>query len=1386
MRIMKLLLFVCFTALSFLGWGQSIFDNPITGSNPNTSNPYTTGQSVNTNITVTGIGRGTGISGSNANDRYNANGWDSASFDANDYFTFTITPNGGYKIDFVSFEYTGQKSGSGPTNFAFRSSIDGFVANIGTPTSSGTTISLSGSSFQNVTSAIEFRIYGWNASGSGGTFSINDFTFKGTVPATSAGTNTIAAGSGTEPASISSLINTSGAASLNFDIDIKDDGATPATDALDTKITQMVFAQGTGNDVSDWTKVIAGAELTDGTNTQSGTINALNITFPGINPATLGLIADDATKNYILKVWLKTDFGSEKTTADGKNLEFRIQNSNITVDNTGSGFATGQDQNSGASNNEIDVTATKLSYLQNASNVQNNAVMSPTVTLSTDDANGNRDKSWATAVQMSSTGTLTGDPVTGSLASGIASFSTLTHTVAQTARQLTASSSGLTSATSSNFDVTAVLTNTISAGAGSEPATISSIINTQGAAGLNFDVLITDDGATPGNDNLDTKITQMIFNKGASGNTVADWSAVLAGAELSDGTNVQTGTIGATSITFAAIDISNLGLIADNATKTYTLKVWLKSDLAGLKLTIDGQRFVFRIQNSDISVDNTGSGFATGQDQNSGSSNNTIDVAASTLAFFQDATNVNKGIAMSTVKVSADDANGNRDLNYMTSVSMTSTGTLTGSPVTATPSAGLATFATLTHTVAETGRELTAASGVLTSATSAMFDVFDASSTTDYFRSKASGNWNASSTWESSSDNATWIPASLTPTSAANLITIQSPHVVTVTSAANLDQATIDAGSTLEVSSATLTISDGTGTDLTVKGILKNTLGTITTTGTVSVENEGRYQHNWTSSSGTIPTCTWQTGSTCEIIAANTGLNGLTQNFYHFVWNNSVSSPLNCLGALRTIKGDFTIVSTGTGDLRLAASSASFPGLVVDGNFTMQNGSVLLLTSGTIPGPITFKGNLDICATCIINETGSGNGSITLNGSAQQSINANGASITNTIPVTLNNSAGAYLLSDFKIPDDLILTSGQIRTNGFIMELSTNSTSITSSSSNFVCTCSADGSTASTTGGLKRRVLASTTVLFPVGPLSSLYMPASIIAQSGQTTDFFTARVEQLQSNGVAVPDPTKCIQYQWDLAESVAGGSNAKVKLQWIGGTTGSNFNPAVQPEIGHWNGSSFTPISVATYTSGDPSFTSVSNFTGFSPFVVASGSALPVELSYFNVIKRNKTVDLQWQTLSESNCDYFGVERSNDGITYAELTQMRGNGTTQATNDYLYTDAQPFAGMNYYRLRQVDFDGRSEYSPTRNVVMGTSNDVKLSPTITRNSIELSFATALNNDSDIYIAEISTGRILYSGMVQADSYGKTIDVSNLQAGTYLLKFSNGTEVVTKMFVVVR
>ena len=174
--------------------GQSIWENPIDGENPSpsTSNPFTSGDITDPNITVSGIGRGSGISGNDANNRYNANGWSissNLSTSDNDYFEFTLTPNSGYQINFYSFVFTSQKSSTGPTTFTVRSSRDSYTTDIIIPitaesTATESSIDLTSATFQSITDAVTFRVYAWSANATTGTYSINDFTFNGEVVST--------------------------------------------------------------------------------------------------------------------------------------------------------------------------------------------------------------------------------------------------------------------------------------------------------------------------------------------------------------------------------------------------------------------------------------------------------------------------------------------------------------------------------------------------------------------------------------------------------------------------------------------------------------------------------------------------------------------------------------------------------------------------------------------------------------------------------------------------------------------------------------------------------------------------------------------------------------------------------------------------------------------------------------------------------------------------------------------------------------------------------------------------------------------------------------------------------------------------------------------------
>ncbi len=225
-------------------------------------------------------------------------------------------------------------------------------------------------------------------------------------------------------------------------------------------------------------------------------------------------------------------------------------------------------------------------------------------------------------------------------------------------------------------------------------------------------------------DGLNTIVTQVRVVPG-SGNT-ADWTNFIQGVRLHDGTGFV--TIGAATISDSEIIIpissGNL-VINDGSSEVLTLYVYLNTSNI-----VDGGILDFSIPATGhgFVADVAGSGFTSTLFLGSVEGNNIIvDVDYTALAFVQQPTNAQVNAAMSpAVTVEAVDANGNRDTDYNLDIDITSTGTLTGSPVTATADSGLATFSTLTHTAVGTGLELTASDGLVMDVTSTTtFDISD-------------------------------------------------------------------------------------------------------------------------------------------------------------------------------------------------------------------------------------------------------------------------------------------------------------------------------------------------------------------------------------------------------------------------------------------------------------------------------------------------------------------------------------------------------------------------------------------------------------------------------------------------------------------------------------
>jgi GH18 family chitinase len=230
-----------------------------------------------------------------------------------------------------------------------------------------------------------------------------------------------------------------------------------------------------------------------------------------------------------------------------------------------------------------------------------------------------------------------------------------------------------------------------------------------------------------------------------------------------------------------------------------------------------------------------------------------------------------------------------------------------------------------------------------------------------------------------------------------------------------------------------------------------------------------------------------------------------------------------------------------------------------------------------------------------------------------------------------------------------------------------------------------------------------------------------------------------------------------------------------------------ATPPAFLHESSSTFP------YTGADISITAEKNLTSYGPFLnwqisnvngcnrikvkatVAAScpSPLPVSLLQFNANKKGSAVLLDWATVSELTNDRFEIERSEDGVHFVKIGTVGGAGNSTSILEYHFSDSNPIAGINYYRLKQIDVNAVYAYSNTLAVDMQAYAPVRIAPNPFNESFSINFE--LPGRKNISVLDIS-GAELFTVTTEANS----IDIgNNLKAGMYLLKVGTSEDAQT-------
>jgi hypothetical protein len=260
---------------------------------------------------------------------------------------------------------------------------------------------------------------------------------------------------------------------------------------------------------------------------------------------------------------------------------------------------------------------------------------------------------------------------------------------------------------------------------------------------------------------------------------------------------------------------------------------------------------------------------------------------------------------------------------------------------------------------------------------------------------------------------------------------------------------------------------------------------------------------------------------------------------------------------------------------------------------------------------------------------------------------------------------------------------------------------------------------------------------------------------------------------------------YSPTVCADIIGNTLAPVRCNWNGvNNGGTGLAPSCCLPVGGDASNFEPPLAV---TAGDQFIICFSNYSSVNSTVPLNfnGTAgvscvpLPIELLSFDVESIGDEVSIFWSSLSEINNDFFVVERSVDGVSFEEIDIVFGSGNSSELRSYNVIDENPYVGVNYYRLKQVDFDGKYRYSSVVSINMELTKKIRMYPNPANRNIVVE---GVFPGSTIEIFT-TMGNPMLSIKLKVES--EMINVENIPSGVYFVKISNEVDVLVKKINIV-
>jgi Secretion system C-terminal sorting domain len=190
--------------------------------------------------------------------------------------------------------------------------------------------------------------------------------------------------------------------------------------------------------------------------------------------------------------------------------------------------------------------------------------------------------------------------------------------------------------------------------------------------------------------------------------------------------------------------------------------------------------------------------------------------------------------------------------------------------------------------------------------------------------------------------------------------------------------------------------------------------------------------------------------------------------------------------------------------------------------------------------------------------------------------------------------------------------------------------------------------------------------------------------------------------------------------------------------------------------------------------------NFT-----VVGPSAPLAVEMSTFTARKQNsKEIAILWKTENEKANKSFIIERASDGLTFSNIGSLKGAENSAVEKAYNFTDAAPLQGLNYYRLKSVDVQGKETISKIVSVNFSDklNNKLQLYPNPVHSALKMEVIAEEESSKSVQVFDLAGRMILSQNAVLTKGLNNiALDVHTFSAGTYLVKMGGEMSLFVKM-----